>query len=147
MKRWIVAAAATMICAVAGVSAAAAPAAAVFDFGDSAFLTLPMQQEESLYLALDTDYDRQLAQLLYEQTGREADRFYRFDTGEQELLRTATLFLQADEDQQLYELDEDGQLVLAEADYTTGYTIGKDGNRLNGYLLHTKQPGCYILAD
>ena len=84
---------------------------------------------------------------VYEQTGREADCFYRFDTAEQELLRTATLFLQADEDQQLYELDEDGQLVLVEADYTTGYTIGKDGERLNGYLLHTKHLGCYVVTD
>lgn len=147
MKRWIAATAAALMVCTAGVSAAAAPANAVFDFGDKAFLTLPMQQEESIYLALNTDYDRQLAQLVYEQTGREADCFYHFDTAEQEFLRTATLFLQAREDQQLYELDEDGQLVLVEADYTTGYTIGKDGNRLNGYLLHTKQPGCYILAD
>lgn len=147
MKRWIVAAAATMICAVAGVSAAAAPAAAVFDFGDSAFLTLPMQQEESLYLALDTDYDRQLAQLLYEQTGREADRFYRFDTGEQEFWRTGELFLQAREDQQLYEIDEDGQPVLLEAEYATGYTIGGSGSRMSGYLLYTKKPDSYIVAD
>lgn len=147
MKRWIAATAAALMVCTASVAATAAPANAVFDFQDKAFLTLPMQQEESIYLSLNTDYDRQLAQLVYEQTGQEADCFYRFDTADQEFLRTATLFLQADEDQQLYELDENGQLVLVEADYTTGYTISKDGNRLNGYLLHTKQPGCYILAD
>lgn len=114
-----------MVCT-ASVAATAAPANAVFDFQDKAFW-LFQQQEESIYLSLNTDYDRQLAQLVYEQTGQEADCFYRFDTADQEFLRTATLFLQADEDQQLYELDENGQLVLVEADYTTGYTIGKDG--------------------
>ena len=147
MKRWIAATAAALMVCTASVAATAASANAVFDFQDKVFLTLPMQQEESIYLSLNTDYDRQLAQLVYEQTGQEADCFYRFDTAEQELLRTATLFLQADEDQQLYELDEDGQLVLVEPDYTTGYTIGKDGERLNGYLLHTKHLGCYVVTD
>ncbi len=144
MKRWIAATAAALMVCTASVAATAAPANAVFDFQDKAFLTLPMQQEESIYLSLNTDYDRQLAQLVYEQTGQEADCF---DTADQEFLRTATLFLQADEDQQLYELDENGQLVLVEADYTTGYTIGKDGERLNGYLLHTKHLGCYVVTD
>ena len=106
MKRWIAATAAALMVCTASIAATAASANAVFDFQDKVFLTLPMQQEESIYLSLNTDYDRQLAQLVYEQTGQEADCFYRFDTAEQELLRTATLFLQADEDQQLYELDE-----------------------------------------
>lgn len=147
MKRWIAATAAALMLCTASVTATAAPASAVFDFGDSAFLTLPMQQEESIYLALDTDYDRQLAQLVYEQTRREADRFYRFDTAEQKFLRTGELFLQAREDQQLYEIDEDGQLILTEAEYTTGYTIGGDGSRMSGYLLRTKQPGSYVVVD
>ena len=102
MKRWIAATAAALMVCTASVAATAASVNAVFDFQDKVFLTLPMQQEESIYLSLNTDYDRQLAQLVYEQTGREADCFYRFNTAEQELLRTARLVLQQDKNEQLY---------------------------------------------
>ena len=70
MKRWIAATAAALMVCTASVAATAASANAVFDFQDKVFLTLPMQQEESIYLSLNTDYDRQLAQLVYEQTDK-----------------------------------------------------------------------------
>lgn len=91
MKRLIAAAAAMMIC-LCSAPVSASSAKAVFDFGDDAFFAVKMQENESVYLELDTTYDKQLSQSLFEQTGMEADRFYRFDTGEQEFLRTGELF-------------------------------------------------------
>ena len=81
MKRLIAAAAAMMIC-LCSAPVSASSAKAVFDFGDDAFFAVKMQENESVYLELDTTYDKQLSQSLFEQTGMEADRFYRFDTGE-----------------------------------------------------------------
>ena len=70
-----------------------------------------------------------LRRTVWEETGLEADRFYQFDTGEEGFLRTGELFLQADEDQQVYEIAEDGSIDEVEAKYAHGYTIGKDGER------------------
>lgn len=74
MKRLIAAAAAMMIC-LCSAPVSASSAKAVFDFGDDAFFAVKMQENESVYLELDTTYDKQLSQSLFEQTGMEADRF------------------------------------------------------------------------
>ena len=58
MKRWIAATAAALMVCTASVAATAASANAVFDFEDKAFLTLPMQQEESIYLSLNWSMSR-----------------------------------------------------------------------------------------
>ena len=101
MRKWIAAAALALCMAATGVSVSASGASAVFDFGDNAFFTVRMQENESVYLSLDTEYDRQLAQTVWEETGLEADRFYQFDTGEGGFLRTGEAFLQGDGDQQV----------------------------------------------
>ena len=106
-----------------------------------------MQENESVYLELDTTYDKQLSQSLFEQTGMEADRFYRFDTGEQEFLRTGELFLQAEEGQTLYQI-EDGSFSQLEAEYVQdGMYVGKDGKKMSGFVVQTKELGEYVIAE
>lgn len=146
MRKWIAAAALALCMAATGVSVSASGASAVFDFGDNAFFTVRMQENESVYLSLDTEYDRQLAQTVWEETGLEADRFYQFDTGEEGFLRTGELFLQADENQQVYEIAEDGSIDEVEAQYAHGYTIGKDGERISGYVIRTRNLGRYVVV-
>ena len=81
MKKWIAAAVAVLMCAAGTVVSADSfsangQAAAVFDFEDNAFFTVPMQKGETIYLALDTSYRSEEAEQLLEQTGKEADAFY-----------------------------------------------------------------------
>lgn len=146
MRKWFAAAALALCMAATGVSVSASGPSAVFDFGDNAFFTVRMQGNESVYLALDTQYDRQAAQTVWEETGLEADRFYRFDTGEEGFLRTGELFLQADEDQQIYQIAEDGSLEQVQAQYAHEYTIGKDGEKISGYVIRTSELGSYVVV-
>ncbi len=147
MKRLIAAAAAMMIC-LCSAPVSASSAKAVFDFGDDSFFAVKMQENESVYLELDTTYDKQLSQSLFEQTGMEADRFYRFDTGEQEFLRTGELFLQAEEGQTLYQIEEDGSFSQMEAGYVQdGMYVGKDGKKMSGFVVQTKELGEYVIAE
>lgn len=152
MKKLAAAALAAMMCmASTAVSAAGVRAEqkgnAVFDFGDSAFFSVRMYEGESIYLELDTDYQQELAEQLSEQTGQEADRFYRFDTGEQSFARTGELFLAAQEDQTVYQIEEDGTITQPEAEYAQGLFVGKDGQRISGYVIRTKTLGNYVVAE
>lgn len=61
-------------------------------------------------------------------------------------MRTGELFLQADEDQQVYEIAEDGSIDEVEAQYADGYTIGKDGEKINGYVIRTHDLGRYVVV-
>ena len=132
MKRLIAAAAAMMIC-LCSVPVSASSAKAVFDFGDDAFFAVKMQENESVYLELDTTYDKQLSQSLFEQTGMEADRFYRFDT---------------EEGQTLYQIEEDGSFSQLEAEYVQdGMYVGKDGKKMSGFVVQTKELGEYVIAE
>lgn len=152
MKKLAAAALAAMMCmASTAVSAAGVRAEqkgnAVFDFGDSAFFSVRMYEGESIYLELDTDYQQELAEQLSEQTGQEADRFYRFNTGEQSFARTGELFLAAQEDQTVYQIEEDGTITQPEAEYAQGLFVGKDGQRISGYVIRTKTLGNYVVAE
>ncbi len=120
--------------------------AAIFDFEDHAFFTVKMQQNENIYLSLDTEYQKEAAQQLREKTGKEASAFYYFDTDEHSFLRTGKLFLQAQEGQTLYQL-EDGEIIELDAEFEQGYIIGKDGKKISGFVLNTKLPGNYIVAE
>ena len=104
-------------------------AAAVFDFEDNAFFTVPMQKGETIYLALDTSYRSEEAEQLLEQTGKEADAFYCFDTNGEGFARSGLLFLQAQPEQTVYERTEDGLYEEIQSEYRQGYTIGKDGEK------------------
>lgn len=152
MKKWIAAAVAVLMCA-AGASVSAdsfsanGQAAAVFDFGDSAFFTVPMQKGETIYLALDTSYQPEESKQFFEQTGKEADTFYNFDTNEESFARNGFLFLQAQPEQTVYEQDENGLYVEIQTEYRQGYTVGKDGEKIGGFVIKTKQPGNYLIAD
>ncbi len=152
MKKLAAAALAVMMCmASTAVSAAGVRSAqkgnAVFDFGDNAFFSVRMYRGESIYLKLETDYQKELAERVNELTGQEADRFYCFDTGEQSFARTGELFLAAQEGQTLYQIEEDGTLTQPEAEYAKGLFVGKDGQRISGYLIRTKTLGCYVVAE
>lgn len=146
MKR-LAAAAMALMMGMASMSVSAASAKAVFDFGDNAFFRVPMQQGESVYLALDTQYNKETAQQVLDETGREADRFYSFDMGDTQFYRTGELFLEGEETQSVYALLEDGTLEELDAEYTQGYVIGKDGKRMNGFVLRTKTLGNYIIVE
>lgn len=147
MKKFAAAAAAMMLC-LCSTAVSAAGARAVFDFGDDAFFAVKMQENESVYLELDTSYDKQAAEELFEQTGKEADRFYSFDTGEEGFLRTGELFLQAEEGQTLYQIERDGSITETDAEYVSdGLYVGKDGKRMNGFVLQTKELGRYVVAE
>lgn len=130
MKKLAAAALAVMMCmASTAVSAAGVRSAqkgnAVFDFGDNAFFSVRMYRGESIYLKLDTDYQKELAERVNELTGQEADRFYCFDAGEQSFARTGELFLAAQEGQTLYQIEEDGTLTQPEAEYAKGPVCGQ----------------------
>ena len=62
------------------------------------------------------------------------------------LTRAGELFLQADEDQQVYEIAEDGSIDEVEAQYAHGYTIGKDGEKISGYVIRTRDLGRYVVV-
>ena len=61
-------------------------------------------------------------------------------------MRTGELFLQADENQQVYEIAEDGSIDEVEAQYAHGYTIGKDGEKIGGYVIRTRDLGRYVVV-
>lgn len=152
MKKWIAAAVAVLMCAAGTVVSADSfsangQAAAVFDFEDNAFFTVPMQKGETIYLALDTSYRSEEAEQLLEQTGKEADAFYCFDTNGESFARSGLLFLQAQPEQTVYERTEDGLYEEIQSEYRQGYTIGKDGEKIGGFVIKTKQPGDYLIAD
>lgn len=151
MKKWIAAAAAACMICLAGTGVSAAGTSygqgtAVFDFGDSAFFAVKMYEGQCVYLSLDEQYDAAMAQEFYEQAGIEADHMLRFDTNGQSFARTGALFVQADEDQQVYALDEDGNFRQLEAVYAESYVVGKDGRRLSGYIIYTDTLGDYVVA-
>lgn len=151
MKKWIAAAAAACLVCLAATSVSVAgttygQGTAVFDFGDHAFFTVKMYQGQSVYLSLDEQYDAQLAQEFYEQVGVEADQMLRFDMDGQQFARTGALFVKADEDQHVYELTEDGDFAQLEAEYVESYVVGKDGQRLSGYVISTNHLGDYVIA-
>ena len=147
MKRLIAAAAAMMIC-LCSAPVSASSAKAVFDFGDDAFFAVKMQENESVYLELDTTYDKQLSQSLFEQTGMEADRFYRFDTGEQEFCAQANCFCRQRKDRPCIRIEEDGSFSQLEAEYVQdGMYVGKDGKKMSGFVVQTKELGEYVIAE
>ena len=101
-----------------------------------------------VYLLEDDESIRRFVIYALRQTGMEADRFYRFDTGEQEFLRTGELFLQAEEGQTLYQIEEDGSFSQLEAEYVQdGMYVGKDGKKMSGFVVQTKELGEYVIAE
>lgn len=146
MKKWFAAAALALCMAATGVSVSASAPKAVFDFGDSAFFAVRMEQGESVYLALDTQYDRAAAQQFFADTGLEADRFFRFDTGEEDFWHTGELLLQADEGEKVYKMEEDGSFTELDVPYVNSLTVGNKSDKFSGYLIKTRELGSYVIA-
>lgn len=56
--------------------------------------------------------------------------------------------MQAEEGQTLYQIEEDGSFSQLEAEYVQdGMYVGKDGKKMSGFVVQTKELGEYVIAE
>ena len=116
---------------------------AVFDFADKAFFTVKMYKGETMYLDLETAYDKAIAG----EMDADADSFYKFDKSNSSFSRAGELLIVSDDETLVpYEIDEDGNFVAVDAEYVKDYAIAHTNSKVNGFVFNTKQLGNYVLA-
>ena len=116
---------------------------AVFDFADKAFFTVKMYKGETMYLDLETAYDKAIAG----EMDADADSFYKFDKSNSSFSRAGELVIVSDDETLVpYEIDEDGNFVAVDAEYVKDYAIAHTNSKVNGFVFNTKQLGNYVLA-
>lgn len=146
MRKWLAIAMAAVMTLGMGLASAADSipneGKAVFDFQDRAFFTVNMHSEEKVLLELDCAYQNNVAN----EYGVEFDSFFNFKGTCDTFYSKGYLFLEADKDLYLYEIDEDGEVSPVDAEYVTGYTTVRGGRKADGYLIQTKTLGNYGLA-
>ena len=116
---------------------------AVFDFADKAFFTVKMYKGETMFLDLETAYDKAIAG----EMDADADSFYKFDKSNSSFSRAGELLIVSDDETLVpYEIDEDGNFVAVDAEYVKDYAIAHTNSKVNGFVFNTKQLGNYVLA-
>ena len=116
---------------------------AVFDFADKAFFTVKMYKGETMFLDLETAYDKAIAG----EMDADADSFYKFDKSNSSFSRAGELVIVSDDETLVpYEIDEDGNFVAVDAEYVKDYAIAHTNSKVNGFVFNTKQLGNYVLA-
>ena len=116
---------------------------AVFDFADKAFFTVKMYKGETMYLDLETAYDKAIAG----EMDADADSFYKFDKTNASFAREGQLLIVSDDETLVpYEIDEDGNFVAVDAEYVKDYAVAHTNDKVNGFLFSTKQLGNYVLS-
>ena len=116
---------------------------AVFDFADKAFFTVKMYKGETMYLDLETAFDKAIDG---DMDGL-ADSFYKFDKANANFSRAGELVIVTNDDTLVpYEIDEDGNFVELDADYVTNYAVAHTNKKVNGFRFDTKQLGNYVLS-
>ena len=116
---------------------------AVFDFADKAFFSVKMYGGETMYLDLETAYDKAIAG----EMDAEADSFYKFDNTNANFARTGELIIVSDDSSLVpYEVDKDGNFVAVDAEYVENYAVAHTNKKVNGFVFNTKQLGNYVLS-
>ena len=116
---------------------------AVFDFADKAFFTVKMYKGETMFLDLETAYDKAIAG----EMDADADSFYKFDKSNSSFSRAGELVIVSDDETLVpYEIDEDGNFVAVDAEYVKDYAIAHTNSKVNGFVFNTKQLGNYVLS-
>ena len=116
---------------------------AVFDFADKAFFSVKMYGGETMYLDLETAYDKAIAG----EMDAEADSFYKFDNTNANFARTGELIIVSDDSSLVpYQIDEDGNFVAVDAEYVENYAVAHTNKKVNGFVFNTKQLGNYVLS-
>ena len=116
---------------------------AVFDFADKAFFTVKMYKGETMFLDLETAYDKAIAG----EMDADADSFYKFDKSNSSFSRAGELLIVSDDETLVpYEIDEDGNFVAVDAEYVKDYAVAHTNDKVNGFVFNTKQLGNYVLA-
>ena len=116
---------------------------AVFDFADKAFFSVKMYEGETMYLDLETAYDKAIAG----EMDAEADSFYKFDNTNANFARTGELIIVSDDSSLVpYEIDADGNFVKVDAEYVENYAVAHTNQKVNGFVFNTKQLGNYVLS-
>ena len=116
---------------------------AVFDFADKAFFSVKMYGGETMYLDLETAYDKAIAG----EMDAEADSFYKFDNTNANFARTGELVIVSDDSSLVpYQIDEDGNFVAVDAEYVENYAVAHTNQKVNGFVFNTKQLGNYVLS-
>ena len=116
---------------------------AVFDFADKAFFTVKMYKGETMYLDLETAYDKAIAG----EMDADADSFYKFDKSNSSFSRAGELVIVSDDETLVpYEIDEDGNFVAVDAEYVKDYAVAHTNSKVNGFVFNTKQLGNYVLS-
>ncbi len=116
---------------------------AVFDFADKAFFTVKMYSGESMYLDLNTAYNKTIAG----EMDVAADSFYKFDNDNANFSREGELLIVTNEESLVPYSIEDGELVKVDAEYVENYAIAHTNAKVNGFLFPAKQLGNYVLAE
>ena len=116
---------------------------AVFDFADKAFFSVKMYGGETMYLDLETAYDKAIAG----EMDAEADSFFKFDNENANFARTGELIIVSDDSSLVpYEIDADGNFVKVDAEYVENYAVAHTNKKVNGFVFNTKQLGNYVLS-
>ena len=116
---------------------------AVFDFADKAFFTVKMYKGETMFLDLETAYDKAIAG----EMDADADSFYKFDKSNSSFSRAGELVIVSDDETLVpYEIDEDGNFVAVDAEYVKDYAVAHTNSKVNGFVFNTKQLGNYVLS-
>ena len=116
---------------------------AVFDFADKAFFSVKMYGGETMYLDLETAYDKAIAG----EMDAEADSFFKFDNENANFARTGELIIVSDDSSLVpYQIDEDGNFVAVDAEYVENYAVAHTNKKVNGFVFNTKQLGNYVLS-
>jgi|GEM_PF-458268 len=116
---------------------------AVFDFADKAFFSVKMYGGETMYLDLETAYDKAIAG----EMDAEADSFYKFTGSNANFARTGELVIVSDDSSLVpYQIDEDGNFVAVDAEYVENYAVAHTNQKVNGFVFNTKQLGNYVLS-
>ena len=116
---------------------------AVFDFADKAFFSVKMYGGETMYLDLETAYDKAIAG----EMDAEADSFYKFTGSNANFARTGELIIVSDDSSLVpYQIDEDGNFVAVDAEYVENYAVAHTNKKVNGFVFSTKQLGNYVLS-
>lgn len=133
----------------ADVVTASAETRAVFDFGDKAFFSVKMYDDEKVLLKLDTAYQHQVE----EEYGLDFESFYNFVGTNDTFNATGELFLPGEEGLFVYEISEGGEVIPIEDEKEVefvsnynNYSKSRGGEKVSGYLLKTKALGNYGLA-
>ena len=115
---------------------------AIFDFADKAFFSVKMYSGESMYLDLNTAYNKTIAG----EMDVAADSFYKFDNDNANFSREGELLIVTNEESLVPYSIEDGELVKVDAEYVENYAIAHTNTKVNGFVFSTKQLGNYVLA-